>query len=89
MPSLIDPRQRIDEKSLRLLPDVTARDVAAALAQIAWRAPTVAASAVSGLKFSAALPLGLAERTLSERLGDDKGARAALEVPRTIRRRGE
>ncbi len=89
LPSLVDPRQRIDEKSLRLLPDVTARDVSAALAQIAWRAPTVAANAVSGLKFSAALPPGLAERTLAERLGDDQGAHAALEVPRTIHRRFE
>ncbi|WP_408016030.1 hypothetical protein [Rhodococcus artemisiae] len=74
---------------MRLLPDGTARDVAAALAQIAWRARTVAADAVSGLKFSAALPPGLAEQSLAERLGDDEGAHAVLEVPRTIRRRVE
>ncbi|MGN5240179.1 nucleotidyl transferase AbiEii/AbiGii toxin family protein [Rhodococcus sp. SJ-3] len=44
-------------------------------------------NAVSGLKFSAALPPGLAEQTLAKRLGDEQGARAALEVPRTIFRR--
>ncbi|MFZ2527667.1 MAG: DEAD/DEAH box helicase [Rhodococcus sp. (in: high G+C Gram-positive bacteria)] len=86
LPDLIDPRQRIDEKSLRLLPEVTAHDVSAALTRIAWRTPLVAANAVSGLKFSAALPPGLAEQTLAERLGDDLGARRAAEVPRTIRR---
>ncbi|MGW0023863.1 DEAD/DEAH box helicase [Rhodococcus sp. NPDC003383] len=86
LPTLVDPRQRIDEKSLRLLPGIGPRDVAAAVANVAWRAPEVAASAVSGLKFSAALPPGLAQHTLAERLGDEAGARAAAEAPRRIHR---
>lgn len=83
---VIDRRQRIDEKSLRLLPGIGPRDVAAAVANVTWRGPEVAATAVSGLKFSAALPPGLARRTLAERLGDEAGARAAVEAPRRIYR---
>lgn len=89
LPHVVDPRQRIDEKSLRLLPGVTAGDVSDALDQVTWRTPEVAANAVSGLKFSAALPPGLAERTLAERLGDRTGARAVLDSPRRIYRRFE
>ncbi len=62
------------------------RDVTAAVANVTWRAPEVAANAVSGLKFSAALPLGLARHTLAERLGDEAGARAAVDEPRRIHR---
>ncbi|MGV9743472.1 hypothetical protein ACWDTG_00945 [Rhodococcus zopfii] len=60
--------------------------MAAAVANVTWRAPAVAANAVSGRKFSAALPPGLAQHTLAERLGDEAGARAAVHEPRRIHR---
>lgn len=77
LPRLVDPRQRVDEQSLRLLPGVTRDDLRRELGGVNWRQPDVAANALSGLKFSAALPPGLAARTLGERIGDPAGARTA------------
>ncbi|MGV9671696.1 DEAD/DEAH box helicase [Gordonia sp. NPDC003504] len=77
LPRLVDPRQRVDEQSLRLLPGITRDDLRRRLDAVEWRQPDVAANALSGLKFSAALPPGLAARTLGERLGDPAGARTA------------
>ncbi|MGY1979946.1 DEAD/DEAH box helicase [Nocardia gipuzkoensis] len=71
LPKLVDPRQRIDERSLRLLPGVTAREVSDGLTKVRWRRPEVSGNAVAGLKFSAALPPDLARETLGERLGDE------------------
>ena len=68
--AVVDPRQRIDEKSVRLLPGVTVAEFSAALAAVEWRAPEVDTNALRGLKFSAALPEALAKQTLSARLGD-------------------
>jgi ATP-dependent Lhr-like helicase len=70
LPSVIDSRQRIDEKSVRLLPGVTVQDFSAALAAVEWRDPDVDANTLRGLKFSAALPTELATWTLAARLGD-------------------
>ncbi|WP_102140888.1 DEAD/DEAH box helicase [Mycobacterium hubeiense] len=75
LPSIVDPRQRIDEKSLRLLPGVTAAEFSAALDAVEWQEPAVDANALRGLKFSSALPPELARATLSARIGDQ--ARAA------------
>ena len=70
LPSVIDPRQRIDEKSVRLLPGVTVHQFSAAIAAAEWADPAVDANALQGLKFSAALPPELATQTLAARLGD-------------------
>ncbi|WP_290725302.1 DEAD/DEAH box helicase [Gordonia sp. UBA6683] len=75
LPQLVDPRQRVDEQSLRLLPGVNRDDIRRELSDVEWRQPDVAANALSGLKFSVALPPGLAARTLGERLGDPGNAR--------------
>lgn len=47
--------------------------------------PTPGPDAVTGLKFSAALPAKLATRTLGERLADPAGARATVAQPRVRR----
>lgn len=56
LPRLIDPRQRIDEKSVRLLPGITVAKFSEAVGAVEWRDPVVDANALRGLKFSAALP---------------------------------
>ncbi|MFV9456946.1 DEAD/DEAH box helicase [Rhodococcus sp. NM-2] len=86
LPGLVDPRQRFDEQSLRLLPGVTVAEVSNALASPEWRPPEVNRNAVTGLKFSAALPPGLAESTLAERLGDLVHAKIVSAETRIIRR---
>ena len=82
LPRLIDPRQRIDEKSLRLLPGVSVAEFGDAVAAVAWRDPMVDANAVRGLKFSAALPQELAVATLSTRIGDRVAAASVFEEKR-------
>ncbi|MFI6433223.1 DEAD/DEAH box helicase [Rhodococcus oryzae] len=84
LPGLVDPRQRIDEQSLRLLPGISVTDVSSALAAVLLRAPDVSPNAVGGLKFSAALPPGLARDTLAERLGDEMHARVVVAESRVI-----
>lgn len=86
LPELVDPRRRVDEKSLRLLPGVTPAGVRAALTDPSWALPHVAPNAVAGLKFSAALPPGLAEKTLAVRLDDEPHARMVVEMRRRIHR---
>ncbi|MEE2033359.1 DEAD/DEAH box helicase [Rhodococcus chondri] len=86
LPTLVDPRQRVDEKSLRLLPGVTPTDVRAALGDPSWTLPHVVPNAVAGLKFSVALPPGLAEKTLAVRLGDEPHARDVVAMRRRIHR---
>lgn len=75
LPSVIDPRQRIDEKSIRLIPGVSVQEFSAALADIDWQEPEADASALRGLKFSSALPTELATQTLGARLSDLPHAR--------------
>lgn len=70
LPSVIDPRQRIDEKSVRLIAGVTVQEFSAAIAGVQWRDPGVDPGALRGLKFSAALPTELAVQTVAARLGD-------------------
>lgn len=84
LPSVVDPRQRIDEKSVRLLPGVTVAEFSAAVAAVEWRDPEVDANALRGLKFSAALPTELATHTLGSRLGDEIVAREVVAHPRQI-----
>ena len=84
LPSVVDPRQRIDEKSIRLLPGVTVAEFSAALSDVQWRDPEVDAHALRGLKFSAALPVELATQTLSARIGDIGIAESVLAEAHTI-----
>lgn len=89
LPRLIDPRQRIDEKSVRLLPGVGVAEFGDAVAAVQWRDPLVDANAVRGLKFSAALPVELAMAALAARIGDRAHARAVLAEERSLVRRPE
>lgn len=77
-----DPRQRINDRSLRLLPDLTYQELSHAIKRCGLVAPAVNSSAVSGLKFSDALPQHLASQTIAERLVDVRGATAVLDEPR-------
>ena len=84
---LVDPRQRLGDRVLRMRADLETGDISTALRAIdesELSSPPVNAAAVSGLKFSAALPPGLAEQTVAARLGDRLGAATALAEHRTI-----
>ena len=83
---VVDPRQRVDEKSLRLRSEVTLREFQDAIASVDWRDPLVDANAVRGLKFSAALPVELAIATLAARIGDQAAAQAVFHEQRVIHR---
>ncbi|WP_028648236.1 DEAD/DEAH box helicase [Nocardiopsis sp. CNT312] len=78
-----DPKQQPDDSCLRLNADLdpTAWTAARDAARERVTLPGVAVRALDGLKFDAALPRHLAERTLSARLADVDGARALLEEP--------
>ncbi|RSM79387.1 ATP-dependent helicase [Kibdelosporangium aridum] len=79
LPGLVDQQQRIGDRSLRLRSGVTVKDVQTALNErVRLRLPPVDRNALSGLKFSAALPPGLAERTVAERLADLSSASKVL-----------
>lgn len=84
LPTVIDPRQRIDEKSIRLIAGVTVEEFGAAVSQVQWLEPPIDVSALRGLKFSAALPTDLATQTLSARLGDQSGAESVVSEDRSI-----
>ncbi|GAA5071914.1 DEAD/DEAH box helicase [Nocardia iowensis] len=86
LPGLVDPRQRIDEQSLRLLPGTTAADLSAALADPKLALPQVDLKALAGLKFSGSLPPDLARDTLARRLADTESAVSVIAEPRVIRR---
>lgn len=86
LPSVLDPRQRIDEKSVRLLPGVSVQEFSAALAGVELRDPDVDANALRGLKFSSALPGELAVNTLSARLGDRANAADVVSQDRAVLR---
>ncbi|GGF99343.1 ATP-dependent helicase [Rhodococcoides trifolii] len=86
LPSVIETRQRVDERSVRLLPGVTPEQIAAAIANVQWQDPAVDKGALSGLKFSAALPEQLARETLGVRLGDRESAQIAASDKRVIGR---
>ncbi|ORA76141.1 ATP-dependent helicase [Mycolicibacter kumamotonensis] len=84
LPGVVDPRQRIDEKSIRLLPGVTVSEFSDALVSARWQDPDVDVNALRGLKFSAALPKELAMHTLGARLGDEAHARDVVDAKRSI-----
>lgn len=86
LPTVVDPRQRIDEKSIRLIAGVTVEEFSAAVSQVQWHEPAVDANALRGLKFSAALPTNLAAQTLSARLGDRSSAEGVASEYRSIHR---
>lgn len=88
LPRVVDPRQRIDEKSIRLLPAVTVTEFSEALAGVEWQDPDVDKNALRGLKFSSALPDELAVHTLGARLGDELHARRATVEKLSIVRGG-
>ncbi|WP_443678367.1 DEAD/DEAH box helicase [Mycolicibacterium gilvum] len=84
LPAVVDPRQRIDEKSVRLLPGVSVQELSSALADVQWRSPNVDTNALRGLKFSSALPEALAKETLSARLGDVANAAIVMAESRAV-----
>ncbi|MDG3011305.1 DEAD/DEAH box helicase [Rhodococcus sp. D2-41] len=84
LPGVVDPKQPMDERSLRLLPGIGPHEVSRALSNVRWRDPEVTPAALAGLKFSAALPRELAIRTLAERLGDPAHARSVCAEPRRV-----
>lgn len=84
LPTVVDPRQRIDEKSVRLLPGLTVQELSQALVEVEWREPAVDAAALRGLKFSSALPPDLARHTLAARIGDIPSALAVINESRSI-----
>ena len=86
LPKLIDPRQRIDEKSVRLLPGISVQTFQQSIGAVEWRDPFVDANAVRGLKFSAALPQELAIQTLGARIGDQRNAVSVHSEERLIAR---
>ncbi|GLZ51337.1 DEAD/DEAH box helicase [Actinomycetospora sp. NBRC 106378] len=87
LPSLVDPAQRFGDQVVRLRHGLDPRKAAEALraaGDVDLVAPPVNDQAVRGLKFSAALPVEMARRTVSERLVDRSGARAVLGETRSI-----
>lgn len=85
LPELVDQQQRIGDRSLRLRPGVTINEIQVALSRsVRLRLPPVDRHALSGLKFSAALPLELAERTVAERLVDLSSASTVLSEKRVF-----
>ncbi|WP_030169899.1 MULTISPECIES: DEAD/DEAH box helicase [Actinomycetes] len=84
LPTIVDPRQRIDEKSIRLLPGLSIDDISGALRDVTWSEPFVDTNAVRGLKFAAALPPELAKQTLAARLGDIPHAQRVMSDSRRI-----
>jgi ATP-dependent helicase Lhr and Lhr-like helicase len=86
LPGVVDPRQRVDEKSLRLLPGVGVREFSTALRDIRWRNPLADMNALNGLKFSTALPTSLAQQTLGARLGNESVAQSVAAEKKTIHR---
>lgn len=80
---LADDSQQVHDSYLRLREDIDPAAWAAAREGATERItlPEVSAKALDGLKFTAALPPHLAERTLAARLADVEGARTLLEEP--------
>lgn len=75
---LADPVQRTDALSLRLRNDLDIRTWRDAVRGIPVRLPEVEEKALKGLKFSAALPAGLARDTLQARMADIASAAQVL-----------
>ncbi|MCX4909556.1 DEAD/DEAH box helicase [Streptomyces sp. NBC_00878] len=80
---IADPLQRPTDAYLRLREDLTAEEWSKAKSAAGEQLclPAVDERALTGLKFSVALPQRLAEATLAARLADLEGATAALTAP--------
>ncbi|MEV4493440.1 DEAD/DEAH box helicase [Micromonospora coxensis] len=80
---VVDPVERFDDSSIRLREDLTPAVWRAVVSDAADRLclPEINEKALSGLKFSAALPKRLAEATLAARLADVDRAAAVLAEP--------
>ncbi|MGW4153757.1 DEAD/DEAH box helicase [Micromonospora chersina] len=80
---VVDPVARFDDRSIRLRADLTPGVWRAVKSGAADRLclPEINEKALTGLKFSAALPRRLAEATLAARLGDVDRAAAVLAEP--------
>jgi ATP-dependent Lhr-like helicase len=76
-----------DNEHIQLPPGVGTREMRAAV--VGDAVPWVTQQAVDGLKFSAALPVELARRTLAERNADRDGAAVVLSEPLEVRLRQE
>ncbi|MEU7481309.1 DEAD/DEAH box helicase [Lentzea sp. NPDC042327] len=82
LPDLVDRRQRIGDRSIRLRPGLEHEAVRQALsASVAVRTPDIDERAARGLKFAETLPDALARETTSERLADRSGAQRVLSEP--------
>ncbi|MGC7099478.1 DEAD/DEAH box helicase [Amycolatopsis lurida] len=85
LPRIVDPRQRITDHSLRLLPDISNIELLRELSTpIPLTRPDVSKSAVNGLKFSTVLPEALAIETVAERLSDRTHAKIVLSERRAF-----
>lgn len=79
LPHIVDQHQRINDRSLRLLPDRSRPQIRTAIAEARIAKPRVNNAAMAGLKFSAALPAELAIDTIATRLTDPADARTVLD----------
>jgi ATP-dependent Lhr-like helicase len=91
--AVVDPAQRFDDYAVRLRADLTPADWRSLMADarrsgpesgdagLRLCLPEVSEKALTGLKFSAALPKRLAMATLAARLADLDGAAAVLREP--------
>lgn len=80
-----DPHQRIGDQGLRLASDMSPAEISDAISSIEYsdlQLPTVNSNALSGLKFSVAIPKSMATDTVARRLADRAGAIRALEARR-------
>ncbi|MEW2352978.1 DEAD/DEAH box helicase [Spirillospora sp. NPDC029432] len=83
--ALADPSARPDDLYIRLRGDLDAKTWSEAAGSVTHLVgPEVDPQAVRGLKFSAALPPGLATATLAARLADLPNAQRVLDEPRSF-----
>ncbi|MGH3800978.1 MAG: helicase-related protein, partial [Pseudonocardiaceae bacterium] len=85
--SLMEPRQRLGDRVVRMRRDSDLCDFADALRAVnpsTLAEPTVHDGALAGLKFASALPMELARATLAARFADRPSAKRTLMEDRTI-----
>lgn len=81
LPDILDPQQGINDRSLRLQQHVSRAELLYALSHAQLHTPAVNEAAVTGLKFSAALPHELAVDTIATRLADAEHAHRVVDEP--------
>jgi ATP-dependent Lhr-like helicase len=87
---LADSHHRVTDRSLRMRSDIGTGDLTAVTSLIDADGSVsvqLSEASLTGLKFSAALPMELARRTIATRLVDQPGAHAALNERRVCLRR--